>query len=101
MQAINQNDFPSFLADNKKAVVKFTAPWCGPCRALSPMLEKASQEFSHISFVEVNVDENPALAAQFNVRGIPTMVGFSEGNPEWVKVGLPSPDDLRKTLSSL
>ena len=100
MKTITQNDFPSLLGSHKKVVVKFSAPWCGPCKALTPMLEKVSGDFLDIQFVEVNVDESPALAAQFNVRSIPTMVGFVNATPEWVKIGLPSGEDLKKTLSS-
>lgn len=101
MKSVSQNDFAPLVKDNQFVVLKFTAPWCAPCRALTPMLETMSQEFSQIAFAEVNVDDSPALAAQFNIRNVPTMIGFKDGVVQWMKVGLPAPSDLRQTLQGL
>lgn len=101
MKNINQSDFSSHISSNKYVVVKFSAPWCGPCRALTPMMDKLSEDITDVSFVEVNVDENPSLAAQFNIRNIPTTLGWKDGQVQWMKVGLPSPNDLRQVVEQL
>ena len=101
MKTITQDDFPSFVKDNDLVVLKFSAPWCAPCRAFTPMMESLSPQFAEIAFAEVDVDVSPNLAAQFNIRNVPTVVGFKKGEVQWMKVGLPTPSDLRNTLQSL
>jgi len=69
-------------------VVDFWAPWCGPCRAVTPILEQLAEEHSGIAFTKVNIDDNPRIAADYNIMSIPTMSVFSGGQVVKTVVGL-------------
>ncbi len=74
--------FPSFLARHPRVVVDVWAPWCGPCRALSPLLEELARELGPtVRFAKLNSDEEPGLAARWGVQAIPTLLLFENGRP--------------------
>jgi thioredoxin 1 len=68
------------LGSEKPVLVDFWAPWCGPCKMLSPVVEKVAGQFGgQVSFVKLNTDENPALAGQYHISGIPCLILFKGG----------------------
>jgi thioredoxin 1 len=88
--------FESFVIKaDKPTLVDFWAPWCGPCRAIAPVLEELAKEYAdRVNVVKVNVDESPRTSSQYGVRSIPTLHLFREGEIRETRVGLMKKDQL-------
>jgi thioredoxin 1 len=88
-QRVNDADFDAeVLAESRLVLVDFWAEWCGPCKAMDPILEQLSDELADtVKIVKVDVDANPATAVRFNVRAMPTLIMFRNGEPIDYKVG--------------
>jgi len=79
---VSKHEFDTEISNSKLPVlVDFWAPWCGPCRMLSPVLDELAGEMNgKVKILKVNVDEEPELASKYGVMSIPTVIAFKQGN---------------------
>ena len=94
---VTNKDFENIISNNDITLIDFYADWCGPCRALSPIIDDIAKSETHIKVGKVNVDEERELANKYHVRSIPTMVVFKGGKEVDRLVGfLPKEEILSK-----
>ena len=101
MEKIYQEEFTQrVLKAEHPVVVDFYADWCGPCKMLSPVLERLEDEFDDFEFIKVNIDENQDLAEEFEVFSIHKVCVIKNGEIADRNVGFASEDDMREFLAS-
>jgi len=97
---VTQSTFSTqVLGSDKPVLVDFWAPWCGPCRMLSPVVEKvAGQLGDRVNFVKLNTDENPQISADYQISGIPCLILFKGGKAVDRIVGFVPEAHIRQML---
>ena len=102
---VNENTFAADVIEKSKekiVIVDFWAPWCGPCKALTPILEsQASKKIEHLEVVKVNIDENQTIASQLRIQSIPAVFAFSDGQPVDGFMGAKTEPEVEKFFEAL
>jgi thioredoxin 1 len=103
VKEVNADGFDNeVLKASNPVLVDFWAPWCGPCKMLGPIVDTLAEENKEkLDVAKVNVDENKSLAAQFGVRGIPTLIFFKEGKEVKRIVGAQGKPQLQKVIDEI
>lgn len=102
VEHINDDQFEAVvLKATGPVLVDFWAEWCGPCKMIAPVLDQLAQEFDgKVKIVKVNVDENPQYAAQYKVRGIPTLLLFKNGEIVKTQVGAANKVQISQVINA-
>ena len=100
---VDHDSFQKAVLDSQKPVlVDFWAQWCGPCRAVAPIIEELAKEYKgKVEFAKINVDEVPFVASKYGVMSIPTLMIFKGGKPVQHAIGYQPKDQLKKLLDGV
>lgn len=103
LTVLNDDNFATEVISSKLPVmVDFYATWCGPCKALTPIVEKLAQEFEgKLKVGKLNIDDAPQTPGQFAVRGVPTLIFFKDGQAVDSLAGLRKESELRSRIQQL
>jgi thioredoxin 1 len=102
MEIDDSNFEAEVIKAEKPVLVDFWAPWCGPCRAIAPLVEELAGTFGdQVKFAKCNVDENPVTPGKYGIRAIPTLIFFKEGDVVEQVTGMVAKSKLEETIKKV
>ncbi|MBT8178683.1 MAG: thioredoxin [Eudoraea sp.] len=96
-----KSSFKKLVASDKPVLVDFHAEWCGPCKMLAPILKEVKEQMGeNIKILKIDVDKNQPIAARYQIRGVPTMLLFRNGEIVWRQSGVVPKEQILKAIEA-
>ena len=96
---LHEGIFSELISGEQPVLVDFTAAWCGPCKMLAPILEEVAGKLGNdVRIIKIDVDQNPAVAGRYQIRGVPTLILFRRGENLWRQSGVQSAHALEQAI---
>lgn len=93
--------FDELINSDTPVLVDFWADWCGPCHMLAPVIKEVASDLSgKVKVIKIDVDKNQAIAGKYQIRSIPTMILFRNGNPIWRQSGVLTKEQILQSIKS-
>lgn len=95
-----QQSFNDLINGDKPVLVDFSAEWCGPCKAMSPILKEVAKEVGdRAAIVKIDVDKNPSISRKLEIQGVPTFILYQNGKAKWRQSGMQSAQALAQVIN--
>ncbi|MCE4566425.1 thioredoxin [Maribellus sp. CM-23] len=93
--------FNHIINSSRPVLVDFFAEWCGPCKQMPPILKQVKEELKEqVRIIKVDVDRNPQIATKYQIRSIPTLMLFKDGEAKWTGLGVRSAEEIKMVVQS-